>query len=93
MDTEDDKMIDGYNYIQYHDGTEELYDRERDPNEWTNLAGDPEYSDIVRKLKKIFQLKVPGTDLCQMAVPGLYPGIRHLVTSTDLTLILWIGEF
>ncbi len=28
-----------WRYIRYHDGTEELYDRRQDPNEWTNLAG------------------------------------------------------
>lgn len=28
-----------YRYIQYDDGTEELYDQQNDPNEWTNLAG------------------------------------------------------
>ena len=36
-----------YRYIQYADGSEELYDHENDPNEWTNLAGNPEYSEIV----------------------------------------------
>jgi arylsulfatase A-like enzyme len=40
-----------YNYIQYHDGTRELYDREKDPNEWTNLAHNPQYSDVISKLK------------------------------------------
>ncbi len=27
-----------WRYIRYHDGTEELYDHDNDPNEWTNLA-------------------------------------------------------
>lgn len=31
-----------WRYIQYADGTEELYDHETDPHEWTNLAGRPE---------------------------------------------------
>lgn len=30
-----------YRYIRYADGSEELYDSQSDPNEWTNLAGDP----------------------------------------------------
>lgn len=30
---------DAWRYIRYSDGTEELYDRAKDPNEWTNLAG------------------------------------------------------
>ncbi len=35
-----------YHYIRYHDGSEELYDHQDDPNEWKNLAeshnGSPE---------------------------------------------------
>jgi choline-sulfatase len=30
-----------WRYIHYADGTEELYDIKRDPNEWVNLAGSP----------------------------------------------------
>jgi hypothetical protein len=32
---------DRWRYIQYADGSEELYDHETDPNEWNNLANDP----------------------------------------------------
>ena len=30
-----------WRYIRYADGTEELYDHEKDPHEWHNLANDP----------------------------------------------------
>jgi arylsulfatase A-like enzyme len=30
-----------YRYIRYADGSEELYDHETDPHEWTNLAAEP----------------------------------------------------
>ncbi|MFT7632482.1 MAG: arylsulfatase A-like enzyme [Mariniblastus sp.] len=30
-----------WRYIRYEDGSEELYDHRLDPDEWTNLAGDP----------------------------------------------------
>ena len=30
-----------YRYIRYRDGTEELYDHNDDPNEWTNIAARP----------------------------------------------------
>ena len=32
-----------WRYIHYSDGTEELYDHQTDPNEWTNLSSDPAY--------------------------------------------------
>lgn len=41
-----------YRYIQYEDGGEELYDHETDPNEWTNLAGAPEYETTKEELKE-----------------------------------------
>jgi arylsulfatase A-like enzyme len=33
-----------WRYIRYEDGSEELYDHRRDPEEWTNLAEDPEHT-------------------------------------------------
>lgn len=41
-----------YRYIHYADNTEELYDIEKDPNEWTNLAADPDYDTIIADHKK-----------------------------------------
>lgn len=32
-----------FRYIRYIDGGEELYDHRRDPEEWVNLANDPDY--------------------------------------------------
>jgi choline-sulfatase len=36
-----------YRFIQYWDGSRELYDHRYDPNEWSNLIGDDKYDDIV----------------------------------------------
>jgi len=41
-----------WRYIRYHDGTEELYDHEKDELEWYNLAGKPEYEDLKRELAR-----------------------------------------
>ncbi|MCP4312297.1 MAG: sulfatase-like hydrolase/transferase [Bacteroidetes bacterium] len=40
-----------WRYIQYHDGSEEFYDLNNDPNEWYNLASDQGYRDIINEMK------------------------------------------
>ncbi|MBJ05648.1 MAG: hypothetical protein CMO40_00800 [Verrucomicrobiaceae bacterium] len=41
-----------YRYIRYHEGSEELYDLQEDPNEWTNLAGRKELVPLKEQLAK-----------------------------------------
>ncbi len=41
-----------WRYTHYFDGSEELYDHENDPNEWTNLADSEEFSSIKTEMKK-----------------------------------------
>ena len=41
-----------WRYIRYADGSEELYDHRRDPNEWTNLAGKPELDSVKKDLAR-----------------------------------------
>jgi arylsulfatase A-like enzyme len=41
-----------FRYIRYFDGSEELYDHENDPNEWTNLALDPKHANTKAELAK-----------------------------------------
>ena len=40
-----------YRYIVYEDGSEELYDMQRDPNEWTNLAMKKNYAYVKKHLR------------------------------------------
>lgn len=42
-----------WRYIRYHDGSQELYDHDQDPWEWTNLEGQPEYAEVIRKLQSL----------------------------------------
>jgi choline-sulfatase len=41
-----------WRYIRYHDGTEELYDTAADPDEFHNLAADPQYDTLKRDLAR-----------------------------------------
>ena len=41
-----------YCYIRYEDGMEEFYDYNKDPNEWTNQANNPEYKKEIEALSQ-----------------------------------------
>ncbi|MFP4057972.1 MAG: sulfatase [Candidatus Brocadiia bacterium] len=41
-----------WRYTRYRDGTEELYDEQKDPLEWTNLAHQAQYAEVKQKLAK-----------------------------------------
>jgi arylsulfatase A-like enzyme len=46
-------MTQRWRYIRYHDGGEELYDRQADPNEWRNLAGEARHAALKRDLAQL----------------------------------------
>ncbi len=41
-----------WRYIRYADGSEELYNHDKDPYEWTNLAQDPQYASVKADLAR-----------------------------------------
>ena len=41
-----------FRYIEYGDGSAELYDHLSDPNEWTNLAKDPGYAEQMKIMQE-----------------------------------------
>jgi hypothetical protein len=41
-----------WRYIRYADGSEELYDHDRDSHEWSNLASNPNYRKVMDDLKQ-----------------------------------------
>jgi len=43
---------DRWRYIRHKDGSEELYDHDRDPSEWINLASNPDYRETIDNLSK-----------------------------------------
>ena len=42
---------DRYRYIRYEDGSEELYDHQKDPHEWTNLIGNKKYQTMRKNMR------------------------------------------
>ena len=56
-----------WRYIRYHDGTEELYDHNADPHEWTNLASGvvkAEHRNVMNQLARHF----PETNVVPVAI-------------------------
>lgn len=53
-----------WRYIRYADGSEELYDADSDPNEWTNLSSDPTHESVLTS----FRGAVPKEALAQLPV-------------------------
>ena len=41
-----------WRYILYNNGSEELYDHDSDPYEWTNLAGESQHAEAKADLKR-----------------------------------------
>lgn len=71
-----------WRYIRYADGSEELYDMNADPNEWTNLALDRHHADVKADLAK----SLPPTS----AAPA--PGSAHRTLVRDGDSWLWEGK-
>ncbi len=73
-----------WRYIHYADGSEELYDVTKDPNEWTNLAGKPEFAAVIADQRKW----LPKTDL--PPAPG--SADRILTYDSDSDEAVWEGR-
>ena len=44
--------FENWRYIQYKDGSNELYNHESDPNEWYNLSENADFKGVIERLKK-----------------------------------------
>ncbi|MBM3861826.1 MAG: sulfatase [Verrucomicrobia bacterium] len=73
-----------WRYIRYADGTEELYDMKSDPNEWTNLAGNPKYAAVIAQHKKW----LPKID--EPPAPGSAARVLTYDKATDTAI--WEGK-
>ncbi|MEX0320990.1 MAG: sulfatase [Puniceicoccaceae bacterium] len=43
----------GFRYTRYNTDQEELYDCSEDPHEWHNVVNNPEYAQVLKKLRKL----------------------------------------
>ena len=73
-----------WRYIRYADGSDELYDMQRDPNEWSNLAAAPQHAQTKVDLAKW----LPKKD-----VPPA-PGSKHRILTYDpqTRAVVWEDE-
>ncbi len=71
-----------WRYIRYADGSEELYDCKADPNEWTNLALQPQHSERKKQLAKWMPAK--------SAAP--LPGSAGRILTYDKGIAVWEGK-
>lgn len=71
-----------WRYIRYANGTEELYDHFRDPYEWSNLANDPDYADVIKDLARW----LPEDDAPHV------PGSQSRILMKKDGVWLWEGE-
>lgn len=58
----------GWRYIRYQDGSEELYDHQTDPHEWSNRAADAKYTEKKKQLARL----LPQADAAP--APSVKPG-------------------
>jgi arylsulfatase A-like enzyme len=70
-----------WRYIRYADGSEELYDMEKDPREWTNLIGDPKLASVVAEHRRW----LPKVDL----PPAAGSASRVLTYDSDRDEAIW----
>lgn len=72
-----------WRYIVYADGSQELYDMEKDPNEWTNLVTDPSFAKVVQEHRKW----IP--DVNRKPAPG---SRSRILTRSEDGEVIWQGE-
>jgi iduronate 2-sulfatase len=60
---------DGWAYMRYNDGSEELYDMKTDPNQFTNLAKDPRHADDLKDLAAGLSKRLKSAGIANRELP------------------------
>ncbi|WAJ71738.1 sulfatase [Catenovulum adriaticum] len=56
-------IFENWNFIQYKDGSQELYNQTTDPHEYNNLIGQPQYAEVIEKLSEwLPEVKIAQTE-------------------------------
>ena len=72
----------GWRFIQYADGTRELYDMRNDPNEWKNLAEDPKFKKVIAEhLQFLPSINLPPAQ-----------GSRSRILTVEEDHVIWEGK-
>jgi choline-sulfatase len=72
-----------WSFIQYADGSQELYDMRKDPNEWNNLAKDSKYAGVIKE-HQAFLLKVNRKPASGSA--------HRILTRNENGKVIWQGD-
>ncbi len=52
-----------WHYMRYNDGSEELYDMNADPKEFTNLAGDPRHKEVIQSMATALKARLDSAGI------------------------------
>ncbi len=75
-------VTDKWRFIQYANGSQELYNEQNDPNEWKNLSSDVKFKKVMDDLKKW----LPKMNL------QLAPGSAHRILEQKNGIWYWEGK-
>ncbi len=60
---------DRYTYLKLEDNPSERFDRESDPNQLLNIAGNPEHASLIVRLERELQKQIAEVDISDEELP------------------------
>ncbi|MCK4684734.1 MAG: DUF4976 domain-containing protein, partial [Pirellulales bacterium] len=72
-----------YTYIKVPGHDVELYDRKIDPDQFNNIAANPEHVEILKRLEKQLQLKIAEVGITEDQLPKPNPTTEEIKSRND----------